>query len=33
LVDSLLSSDNPEYTSSGKRIISILPVDEMDKRF
>ena len=33
LVDALLSSSNPEFTSSGRRIISILPLDEIDKRF
>jgi len=33
LLDALLSSDNPEFTSSGRRIISILPLDEIDRRF
>jgi DNA mismatch repair protein MutL len=33
LLDTLLSSSNPEFTSSGRRIISILPLDEIDKRF
>ena len=33
LVDALLSSSNPEFTSSGRRIISILPLDEIDRRF
>ena len=33
LVDALLSSTNPEFTSSGRRIISILPLDEIDRRF
>ncbi len=33
LVDALLASDNPEFTSAGRRIISILPVDEIEKRF
>ena len=33
LVDALFSSDNPEFTSSGRRIVSILPLDELDKRF
>ena len=33
LVDALLSSTNPEFTSSGRRIISILSLDEIDKRF
>ena len=33
LLDALLSATNPEFTSSGRRIISILPLDEIDKRF
>ena len=33
LIDSLLASENPEYTSAGKKIISIIPIDEIDKRF
>ena len=33
LVDSLLASDNPEFTSGGKRIISVIPLTELDKRF
>lgn len=33
LVDKLLSCTNAEFTASGKRIISILSVDEIDKRF
>ncbi len=33
LVDTLLQCDNPEFTASGKRIISIIPVEEIEKRF
>lgn len=33
LVDALLSSENPEYTPSGKKIISILTLEELEKRF
>ena len=33
LLDALLSSDNPEFTSGGKRILSVIPVQELDKRF
>ena len=33
LLDALLGSSNPEFTSSGRRIISILPLDEIEKRF
>ena len=33
LVDALLQSDNPEFTPSGKKIISIIGVEEIEKRF
>ena len=33
LIDKLLASENPEYTCAGKRIISIMPIEEIDKRF
>ena len=33
LYDALIASANPEFTSGGKRIISILTTDELDKRF
>ena len=33
IMEALLSSSNPEFTSSGKRIIQILSTDELDKRF
>ena len=33
LMDTLLACENAEYTSTGKRIISIVPVEEIDKRF
>ena len=33
LVDALLACENPEFTSAGRRIISILPLDEIDRRF
>jgi DNA mismatch repair protein MutL len=33
LVDVLLATDNPEFTPSGRRIISILSLDELEKRF
>ena len=33
LVETLLASANPEFTSSGRRIISILSLDELEKRF
>ena len=33
LIDSLLACENPEYTSSGRRIVSIIPIEEIDKKF
>ena len=33
LIDSLFASENPEYTSQGRRIISIVPMDEIDRKF
>lgn len=33
LIDKLLSCENAEFTANGKRIISILPLDEIEKRF
>ncbi len=33
LVDALLQSDNPEFTAAGRRILSILAADELEKRF
>ena len=33
LVDALLATDNPEFTPSGRRIISILSLEELEKRF
>jgi DNA mismatch repair protein MutL len=33
LVDALLQGENPEFTPGGKRIISIVPLDEIEKRF
>ena len=33
LVDALLQSDNPEFTAAGKRILSIVPADELENRF
>ena len=33
LVDALLQSENPEFTAAGKRILSIVPADELEKRF
>ena len=33
LIDALLKSENPEFTAAGRRIISIIPADELEKRF
>lgn len=33
LMDALLQCENPEFTAAGKRIISIVPADEIEKRF
>lgn len=33
LIDKLLSCENAEFTANGKRIISILTLDEIEKRF
>ena len=33
LIDSLFECENTEYTSTGKRIMTILPMEEFDKRF
>ena len=33
LVDSLLQCENPEFTAAGRRILSIVPADELEKKF
>ena len=33
LIDSLFECENTEYTSAGKRIMTILPMEDLDKRF
>ena len=33
LIDQLFSCSNTEFTSTGRRIITIIPVDEIDKKF
>ena len=33
LIDSLFACENPEYTSTGRRIVSIIPIEEIDKKF
>ena len=33
LIDQLFACENPEYTSSGRRIVSIMPIDDIDRKF
>ena len=33
LVEQLFACENPEYTASGRRITSIMSIDELDKKF
>ena len=33
LVDALLQSENPEFTAAGRRIIAVVPAEEIEKRF
>ena len=33
LVDALLQLDNPEFTPGGRRVISLISIDELEKRF
>ena len=33
LVDALLQSENPEFTAAGKRILSIVPAEDLENRF
>jgi DNA mismatch repair protein MutL len=33
LIDTLFACENPEYTSSGRRVVSIIPIEEIDKKF
>ena len=33
LLDSLFACGNPEYTSNGRRVLSLLPINELDKKF
>ena len=33
LIDSLFECENTEYTSAGKRIMTILPIEDIDKKF
>jgi DNA mismatch repair protein MutL len=33
LIEQLFACENPEYTSAGRRIMSLIPVEEIDKKF
>ena len=33
LIDKLFASENPEFTSTGRRVMSLIPIDEIDKKF
>jgi DNA mismatch repair protein MutL len=33
LIDSLLTCENPEYTSAGRRVIALIPTEEIEKKF
>ena len=33
LMDALLQSENPEFTAAGRRILAIVPVEDLEKRF
>jgi hypothetical protein len=33
LIDDLFACENPEYTSNGRKVISLVSVDELDKKF
>ena len=33
LIDKLFACENPEYTSQGRKIISIIPMEEIDRKF
>jgi DNA mismatch repair protein MutL len=33
LIEQLFACENPEYTSAGRRVMSLLPVEEIDKKF
>ena len=33
LIENLFACENPEYTSAGRRVMSLIPVEEVDKKF
>ena len=33
LLDTLYACENPEYTSTGRKILSIISLEELDKKF
>ena len=33
LIESLLACENPEYTSTGRRVIALIPIEDIEKKF
>jgi hypothetical protein len=33
LIDSLFACENAEYTNTGRRIMSLIPIEEIDRKF
>ena len=33
LIDTLFACENPEFTSSGRRVVSIIQMEDIDKKF
>ena len=33
LIESLFACENPEYTSSGRRVVSLIPIQDIEKKF
>ena len=33
LIEQLFACENPEYTSAGRRVMSLIPIEEIDKKF
>ena len=33
LIDSLFACENAEYTSTGRRVMSLIPIEDIDKKF
>ena len=33
LIDTLFACENPEFTSGGRRVVTVIPIEELDKKF